>query len=258
MKKKQHKEPNNERWLLTYSDLITLLMIFFVIMYASSNVDVNKYKLIAQSFSIAMGGGGSNVISKGEDPNSSDDKPFPSEEDTKKNSDQDKGNGTKSETEQMEDIKKVLDSYMAQNDLSGSVTSSVTERGLVVSLNDAAFFDSGKASIKPNYQDKIIQIAKIMNQMGNYIRVEGHTDNVPMHSSGFKSNWELSVIRATNVTELIIASANVSPYKVSAIGYGEYRPIADNNTDAGRAKNRRIDLVVLSSKYEGEESNNNK
>lgn len=262
MKKKKGKEGNNERWLLTYSDLITLLMIFFVVMYASSNVDVSKYKLMAQSLNAAMGGGGSNILQVGVDANSTDNKKFPASDKNKNdnNTNNNKGStgkdgtGEKSETQQMEDIKKELDKYMQQNGLSGSVTSSVTERGLIVSLKDAAFFDSGQASVRPDYQGKIIEIAKIINQMGNYIRVEGHTDNIPISTSQFRSNWELSVIRATTVTELIISAANVSPYKISAIGYGEYRPIAENTTEAGRAKNRRIDIVVLSSKYNGEES----
>lgn len=260
IKKKQEKKPNHERWLLTYSDLITLLMIFFVVLYASSKIDTNKYKIMAESLNAALGGG-SNVIKLSDSAVGADNKEFPADTNTQDTNDTQGDNNKntatiQSETDKMQEIKKQLDSYLQKNGLSSSVTSTITERGLVVSLKDAAFFDSGQASIRQNYQGTIIQIAKIINQMGNYIRVEGHTDNVPISNSQFKSNWELSVIRATNVTELLIGSANISPYKISAVGYGEYRPIADNSTEAGRAKNRRIDIVVLSSKYNGEESNN--
>ena len=140
--------------------------------------------------------------------------------------------------------------------MTNDVTTEITEKGLVVSLKNATFFDSGEATLKPQFTSKIIQIAKIVNQLNNYIRVEGNTDNIPIYNSMFKSNWQLSAIRATNVVELLIDKSDISPYKISAVGYGEFRPIASNSTAAGRAKNRRVDIVVLSSKFDSEENVN--
>ena len=136
-----------------------------------------------------------------------------------------------------------------------SVNTQIDERGLVVSLNDTLFFDSGRAEIKPESQKKIIEIGKILNQLGNYMRVEGHTDNVPISNGEFSSNWKLSCARAANVTEFFISNCGIQPQKLSAVGYGEYRPIADNSTEEGRAKNRRVDIIIVNSKFNKIENN---
>lgn len=249
MSRKHEKEANHERWLLTYSDLITLLMIFFVVMYASSNVDASKYKAISDSFSVALGGGGGGNIINIIEP-IYDNSEVKSENETKN------GNyAMKTEEDQMDDIKQNLDKYLQNNGLKDNVVSVINERGLVVSLNDTVFFDSGKAQIIESSKNKLVEIGKIINNMGNYIRIEGHTDNIPIHNSTFTSNWQLSVVRASNVTELLIGEAKISPEKISAVGYGEYRPVADNNTVEGRSKNRRVDIVILNSKFDGAEQN---
>lgn len=255
-KKKKGKEPNAERWMLTYLDLITLLMVFFVILYASSNIDKEKFQNIAKSFNIAMGGGGSQMVDLGLDSTSKDDKSVPNQE-VKDSETKDEETQSNDETYKMEKVKKELDKYMAQNKLKSSVTSAITERGLVVSLKNTAFFDSGKATIKRKYKSKIVAIAKIVNKLPNYIRIEGHTDNVPIHTSNFSSNWSLSSARATNVVELVIKKAQITPNKVSAGAFADTRPIASNSTAAGRAKNRRMDIVLLSSKFNSEEEVSN-
>ena len=159
------------------------------------------------------------------------------------------------EQDKLENVKKQLDKYLKDNNMSNEVTSKVEERGLVVSLNDTLFFDSAQAVIKPESQKKLIEMGKILNQLGNYIRIEGHTDNVPINNSEFSSNWQLSAIRATNVTELLINKAGIAPERLSSVGYGEYRPIADNSTEAGRAKNRRVDIIIMNTKYNQIENN---
>ncbi len=240
MKRKPKKSGNSQRWLLTYVDLITLLMIFFVVMYAMSNVNATKYSQLSNSLKVAMGGGKS-IIGTSDAPSIS--------------------NSTQAvdtaivEQDKLENVKKQLDKYLKDNNMSNEVTSKVEERGLVVSLNDTLFFDSAQAVIKPESQKKLIEMGKILNQLGNYIRIEGHTDNVPINNSEFSSNWQLSAIRATNVTELLINKAGIAPERLSSVGYGEYRPIADNSTEAGRAKNRRVDIIIMNTKYNQIENN---
>jgi chemotaxis protein MotB len=247
MKRREEKEPNHERWLLTYSDLITLLMIFFVVMYASSTVSTDKYKKLSQSLNAAFEGSGKTIIG--------DNSPMGILESTDKIIDkvpeEDKlSEASKTlEENKMEDIKKNVDKYLKQNGLSSSVSTKIDERGLQVSLNSTLLFDIGKAEVKTDSIKKLISIGKMLNTVDNYVRIEGHTDSIPISNYEFKSNWQLSAIRATNVTELLISQAGIHPKRISSVAYGENRPVADNTTEIGRAKNRTVDIIILSSKF---------
>lgn len=242
MKRKEEKEPNHERWLLTYSDLITLLMIFFVIMYASSNADTTKYKQLSQSLNAAFtGGSGKSIIG--------DDSAISIAESSTKIIEETSSGTKTSEENQMEDIKKSVDKYLKQNGLSTNVSTKIDERGLQVSLNSTMLFDIGKADVKADSIKKLISIGKILNKVDNYVRIEGHTDSTPISNNEFSSNWQLSAIRATNVTELLISKAGIYPKRISAVAYGENRPVATNNTEIGKAKNRTVDIIILSSKF---------
>lgn len=247
MKKREEKEANHERWLLTYSDLITLLMIFFVIMYASSNVSASKYKAVSDSFKIALGGGRTLIgQDQAADINASN---------SAENSNTNKDNKELSEENKLMNLKENVDNYLQSTGMNASISTSIEERGLVISLKDSIIFDSGKAEIKSDYKKKLVDLGSILNKMDNYIRVEGHTDNVPINNNKFNSNWQLSVIRATNVTELLIEEAHIAPKRLSSVGYGEFRPVADNTTEQGRAQNRRVDIVLINSKYNEIENN---
>jgi chemotaxis protein MotB len=235
-KKPAPEKENNERWLLTYSDLITLLMIFFVIMYAMSKVDVSKYEQIAQSLGVAMGGG-SKVFQV-----------TPGISDT--NKEMDSGtNSMKTERNKLAGLKATLDKYLKQNGMSTNVATEISERGLEVSLKDTVLFDSGKADIKVGARGRLIAIGKIINTLPNLIRIEGHTDNVPIHTSQFESNWELSAIRAVKVNQLLISAVNIPPTKVTIEGYGEFHPLVPNTSDSNKAQNRRVNIVILSTSY---------
>jgi chemotaxis protein MotB len=241
MKRKLEKCGNNDRWLLTYSDLITLLMIFFVVMYSISNINTGKYKQLAESLKTGSGAGQTII---GKDSNT------PINQQT---SVIDLNNAA--EQQKMEAVKKQLDEYLAKNGLKATVTTNIDDRGLVVSIEDTDFFDTGKANIKSASLKKLVSIGRILNQVVNYMRVEGHTDNIPIKNAEFTSNWQLSAIRATNVTELLISAVGIPPAKISAVGYGEYRPIASNSNAVGRAKNRRVDIIIIDSKFNNLENN---
>ncbi|APC39499.1 OmpA/MotB family protein [Clostridium estertheticum] len=246
MKKREEKEPNAERWMLTYLDLITLLMIFFVVLYASSNADTTKYKQLAKSLNVAISGGGASII--GSDTatsvtNSTVTVVDPPETTTNA------ANSKTAEENNMESIKKNVDTYLKQNGLASSVSTKIDERGLEVSLKTSLLFDVGTAGVKEDSAKKLISIGKILNHVNNYVRIEGHTDSTPMSNNEFKSNWQLSAIRATNVTELLISKAGISPKKISAVAYGENRPVATNTTEIGKAKNRTVDIIILSNQF---------
>lgn len=246
MKKKPVKPDNNERWLLTYSDLITLLMVLFVILYASSNVDTGKYKQLATSFRDALNitpSGGEVGIIEGDVINSdfSDDVATDSPED-------ESDSIVITEQQKLEQVKAEVDNLIAQSGLNSRVVTKIEERGLVISFTDSIFFDSGTADVKEDYKRQLIEISRVLNKIDNYIRVEGHTDNVAIKTNLFNSNWQLSAVRAANVVEIFINQCGINSNKLSAIGYGEFRPIQTNDTEAGRAANRRVDIIILNSK----------
>ncbi|HVJ47582.1 flagellar motor protein MotB [Desulfitobacterium sp.] len=266
MPRKRQEEPekdNGDRWLLTYSDLITLLMVFFVVLYSMSQIDANKFKAMADSLNISLGGGASAKMAINTSPSG------PSLVETgtlqsaatqsgaTQNKDNNAANGAKqgqgnSDTENMtiEGIKSKLDKFAADNGIQTQLVSSIEERGLVISIQETLLFESGSADITPRARDILSKVTTVLASAPNYIKVEGHTDNLPINTSHFPSNWELSVLRATNVLQIMGAPGNISPDRLSATGYGEYRPLASNATDAGRARNRRVDLVILRSKYD--------
>lgn len=249
-KRKKHdaEHDNSERWLLSYADFITLLMIFFVVLYSMSNLDNKKYQQIAAGLNKAMGGGGATLI--GKDAGTAIDKNSAPVDTNVVNTD---------DQAKLEQVKSLVDQYLSTSGLSDSVTTSIEERGLVLSFKDSLFFDSGKADIKEGQVKKLVEIGKILNQPiinSSFIRVEGHTDNVPISTYEYKSNWDLSVIRASNVSQLLISQSGIKPERISATGYGEYRPKASNNSETGRASNRRVDILIMNTKFNQVEKNN--
>ena len=242
-KKKRHKgheEEGGEAWLLPYSDLMTLLLAVFIVLFAVSQVDQAKAKDMSEAFTEQMMTQSYMVSKLNEQETTS------AEQSTTQAA---TSTAAKSEQQQMEALKAELDAKLKSENLSTAVKTVIDKRGLVVSLSNAIFFDPGSAEIKTDNEKTFLEIAKMINVMNNFIRIEGHTDNVPMNSAEYPSNWDLSVARAANVVRLITTKTNISPEKLMAVGYGEYRPVADNSTEEGRAKNRRIDIIVLSEKY---------
>jgi len=251
MRKKRVEKENGERWLLTYSDLITLLMIFFVMMYAMSSVDTKKYAQAVASLNSAFGGGqtGTRVIGDGGASSTiigAVDSPTLDAE------------ASKAEQNKLEGLKKQVDKYLQNNGIQGSASTTIQERGLVISISDTLIFDSGKADLKPIYENKLVEIGKMLNTINNYIVIEGNTDTVPISTYEFKDNWALASARADNVTRVLINKANIQPLKIASRSNGEYRPVASNGTDYGKAANRRVDIVILNNKYSSTENNQTK
>lgn len=247
-KSSKREKDDTERWMLSYLDFITLLMIFFLMMYAISNVDSKKAQELATSLKIAFNqGSGQNVIAISDSTNSPPDVVDSTDD----------PDDSSAETEKLSDVKEKVDELVNNSELKGSVTTSIQERGLIISFNDNVFFNSGEAEIKPDWQSKLISISKILNGIDNYIHVEGHTDNVAINTNYFHSNWQLSAVRAANVVEFLISKGNVKPERLSSLGYGEYRPVQSNDTEEGRAANRRVDIVILNSKFNDSETQEN-
>lgn len=233
-KKEQGHSASSERWLVSYADLITLLLIFFVVMYALSNIDAKKFESMAISMANAMGGGQSVLPNPGVAIPPGVSNP----------------DAAATEANDLERLRAQLQEYIDQQGLSGNVTVRLEERGIVVSFQDVALFPLGSAEIAPEARVFIDQIGEILMVTTQFIRVEGHTDDLPISTRDFPSNWELSTARANSVVQALIRDLGFPQQRLSVTGYGEFRPQAPNTTMENRQQNRRVDIVVLRSRYE--------
>ncbi len=241
----EHEEHPDESWLIPYADLLTLLLALFIVLYASSQVDQEKFDAMAAAFRTELygeqaGGGDSTGVQPG---GSGILNP-------------DDGNGLPSfspiNTDEMMSLLSLqaeLKTYFKDQGLEGSVQTFIDDRGLVLRLSNAILFAPGSAALKPEYEETMVKIGETLRSMKNYIRVEGHTDNVPTNPLQYPTNWELSSARATSVIRIFISNVGISPEKLVAVGYAEFKPVESNDTPEGRAANRRIDIIVLNTKY---------
>ncbi len=224
---------NHERWLLTYADLITLLLIYFIVLFAMSSLNAAKYKQLETAISSAFNvipntSGGTNAVLNGQPAVMQMPVPLYSQ----------------TEEQTFERIKSEIKA-ISRSVASGSLDVRETPRGVVISIEDRALFAPGSATLDPAITRTLAQVSAVLRRTQNHIRVEGHTDDTPIHTAQFPSNWELSTARATNVLHYLIDHGHLLPSRLSAAGYGEYFPRVPNTTKANRAKNRRVDIVLL-------------
>lgn len=239
-----HAAGNHERWLLTYADLITLLMVFFIVLYSMSQVDQKKFSTIANALSVAFGiGGGNLLINTGMGTGDGVSVPLPKDLEARlAQGDPDAA------AEVLAAVGQQLSKEMAADLIhEGRFTVRVAERGLILSLAGSAAFDSGQAEIKPGFIPVLDAIAEKIRGLPNDISVEGFTDSDPIRTAQFPSNWELSVARANTVREYL-QSKGVNQERMIVVGYGETRPAFSNHTPEGKAKNRRVDVVILTNR----------
>jgi chemotaxis protein MotB len=237
---------SHDRWLVSYADFITLLFAFFVVLYASANADKKKQQVVSAAIDAAFRSLGI----------------FPDA--TRKPSDTAGATATADHPvvpmnivmgedvlapaavkEDLERIRRDLTQALSDQVATHSVSIKMGRDGLVISLREAGFFASGSAVPKPETLPTLRQIAARLGATPYDLRIEGHTDNIPIHNDEFDSNWELSAARATHIARLIIDEKLIAPERISAAGYAEFHPVATNDTPEGRAENRRVDLVVL-------------
>ena len=224
--RKNRNEPheNVERWMVSYADFVTLLFCFFTAMYAISNVDSNKLGKFVGSMKAAFHAPGrqGNVMSliEGIDVY------------------------VRNDIELESDVRDLLGPLITESE--GSIDVKRDARGVVISVADTFFFQPGSATLKEKSQDTLDRIAPVFERHSNLVRIEGHSDNVTVKLDRFPSNWELSAARAINVARYFIEVHDVQPGMIATTGYAEYRPVASNDTPEGRAKNRRVDIVLMS------------
>ncbi|SMB91562.1 chemotaxis protein MotB [Thermanaeromonas toyohensis ToBE] len=219
-----HETAGIMRWLLTYADLITLLMAFFIVMYAISKVDIVRYqqlvRALAQIFTGGSAmilpelGGGSSVV--------------PPEE----------------PGDPLASLAAGVSEYIAEQGLKNEVFITITEQGVIISFTGSVLFDKGEAKLRPEALPILNKIAALLKTVPNYVGVVGSTDDLPINTLQFPSNWELSVIRATTVIRYLTENAGLEPTRFVALGYGEYHPLFPNTNEENRKKNRRVDIII--------------
>jgi chemotaxis protein MotB len=266
----QH-EDGGERWLLTYADMITLLMALFMVLFSISSVNISKYQVLQHSLKAAFSGnilpGGKSIAEQGATNNSSH-APSTSEaaaivpltaigsrletttsthvvQSASSSASSAAETAAQNETRVFVHLKHVIDSYAKSHGFGPSVKTSIEPRGLVIRvLTDSLLFASGRATLNDRSHGLLGEIAQLLNVDETHpIDVEGNTDNVPIHSALFPSNWALSTARASTVVQYL-SERGVSPHRLTATGYADQRPLASDATAAGRTRNRRVEIVL--------------
>jgi chemotaxis protein MotB len=247
-KKKHPEHANHERWLVSYADFITLLFAFFVVMFASSQTDKAKAKAISESVSDALDKGGVQAMVHEVLGGTVDEKGSGNA--------QMKGPGGSEPKNQANplpppDDKELLPklTYLTEElkdeIKSGKLEIKQEQRGLVISLKQAAFFPSGDDTVAPATYEALDKIAKLLRDKPSPIRLEGHTDSRPIHTDRFHNNWELSAARGIAMLEVMSSHFGIPHDRLAVVGYADTIPIASNDTEDGRARNRRVDIVIL-------------
>lgn len=251
-RRQSHEEHSDESWLLPYSDLMTLLLALFIVLFGMSALDARKFEQMAQAMSAAFSGG-KGVL----DHSSMNPVEIPSDESGKNKKSVQQPVQSKSssalqqelsrrEQEDLEKLKRRIDQYIQENGLTEQLNTKLNQSQLMITISDHALFQSGQAVVKPEARKLATAIAALLGKFPDYdVIVSGHTDNVPISNSQYPSNWDLSAGRALNFMRILLLDQQLNPQKFSAIGYGEYRPMTTNSTDAGRAKNRRVEISIL-------------
>lgn len=256
-RKRPRPHANHERWLVSYADFITLLFAFFVVLYASAQVDQRKVGQLALAIQVAFQELGVFPASTSQVPlDTSEPMPFSSVQvivNAKRNTElgrvspsPDTSPDTTADEANLKALQDELQQALLHEIEMHSIALHRESEGLVISLREFGFFDSGAAALKPSALPAVDRIASILASRSCRLRIEGHTDNVPIHTAQMASNWELSTARSTELVRLLIQRNHFAPQRMSAAGYAEYHPIASNDTAQGRAQNRRVDIVILS------------
>jgi chemotaxis protein MotB len=255
-RRKPAPPPSHQRWLVSYADFVTLLFAFFVVLYASSQVDQRKVGRLALAIQVAFQELGIFQASTTRVPlDVGEPMPFSTVqavENLQRNASlgrvvaQPSGAlGGGNENGDLAQLKLDLEAALSPEIARKEISVRREPDGLVISLREVGFFESGSAQMKTSSQPAFDRIAVLLRERKYRLRIEGHTDNVPIHNSQFSSNWELSTARATEIVRVLIVKDGFEPLHLSAAGYAEYHPIASNHTNEGRAMNRRVDVVIL-------------
>ncbi|OAB42981.1 OmpA/MotB family protein [Paenibacillus glacialis] len=257
----QAENSNRDRWLITYADLITLLLIFFVVMYAMSTLDKGKYEEVTQSLQLTFKSGDS-ILEEGsgitgtadeyKNPDTTTTPPNTEIEPTQEVQVQEPHALTERELafrqqeQELQGLMSVISKYVSDNKLDDQIFVADKPQGISITLSDQFVFDVGRADLKPASSPVLAKLASLFKNLGTTVSIEGHTDNLPITSaSKYQDNWELSGARALSILRFFLEHENLSPDGFQYAGYADTRPVGDNTTTPGRQSNRRVEIIVL-------------
>ncbi len=243
---KEEETTGVPEYMLTYGDMMTLLLCFFILLFAFSEIDAKKFEIIMESFK------GSAGILRGGKTLDEDELVFKSDIEEKVTNDI-------NELEDFKALKKIVEEHLINNNLEDQILVELKDKGLLLRFNDNVLYDSGKADLKSESMVTLNFLADLLKRnefFDKHIRIEGHTDSDPIiNSNKFPTNWELSSIRASNVVRFFIEETNMEGERFSVSGYSKYHPVVSNDTKENKAKNRRVDIVILRSNFLAIENN---
>lgn len=256
---RRRKIPNQEKkgadeWIVTYGDLVTLLLTFFVMLFSFSTIDAQKWKSLVTS----LAGGGNGILEggrvivgstdTGEDPSIDDFLglvPSGSEDYIELDNEKDEDS---SETDEFIQLYRAMEGFLEEKGILGEVKISDTYTEILLRFKDTVLFDTGEAKIKDNAKEILDGISEILKEFDDQIsrvRVDGHADSRPINTKLYPTNWELSASRSVNVVRYLAEERGLKPSKLSQASYGEFYPIEDNSTAAGMARNRRVEIFIV-------------
>ncbi|WP_284139223.1 flagellar motor protein MotB [Virgibacillus sp. LDC-1] len=236
--KQKHDEEMSESWLLPYADLLTLLLALFIVLFAMSEINVQKYEDLAAVFKSEFSGGkgpmkeGSDAVELKKDSGKTDEK--------------EKKDAKQQELEHLQTLQMQINGYIEERNLTEAIATKLTDEGLLISILTDVTFESGRATVNDDGKKIAKEVsAFLVTNPPHEIVISGHADDRPIHNAVFASNWELSVIRAVNFMKLVLENKELDPERFSAKGFGDNRPIVPNTTTENMAKNRRVEVLIL-------------
>lgn len=249
-RKRKKDEGGAPGWMVTYSDLMTLILVFFILLFSMSQIDVEKFRAVAESYrqrvifdfypSIVPMENPSEKAKEIQEERNLDEFSTPSQNDTVRN----EQTGDQS-VDSLNQLISEVNQFLTEENLHDVITAVRTDRGVVLTLQEKVLFETGKADIIDAGKPFLNKVSKLLVNIPNHVRVEGHTDSRPISTYRYPSNWELSGARASSVIRYIIGAEGLDPTRFQAVGYADTRPVAENNSPENWQKNRRVEIVIL-------------
>lgn len=225
------------KWMVTFADLVTLILVFFILLFSMSQIDIVKFKALAQSFRQQAAFDNQSSIVPGE---------YPSEEMEKEVASKEK---EEEKEDSLDELAKEVQQYLKEKGIEDLATANRTERGVVLVLQENILFNTADAVVVEEAHSFLHEIGEMLETKSNIIKIEGHTDNRPIQNNYYPSNWELSSARASSVIRFLSESHDIDPSRFVAVGYGDTRPLVPNTNSENMQKNRRVEIIITDPKY---------
>lgn len=244
-RKKKHEDHVDESWLIPYADVLTLLLALFIVLFAASEVNSKKFQAISNAFNSALQGGTGVLEHQSAVDNIQPTPQIPGPGESISAEEENKEMTPEQDQKELGELKETIEGYIEEKGLSPRLQTELTTQGLLLTITEGVLFMPGNAEVVGEARSIATEISNLLvTDPPRNIVIEGHTDNTPIHTAKYPSNWELSSSRAINFMKILLENEKLDPKKFSATGFGEYQPVSSNDTTEGRAKNRRVEVLI--------------